>query len=444
MGRWSPTRSTRSPRLHEIEFVFNHIIRNLRLGLNSLKAHKLRSGLTVLGIVFGVASVIAMLAIGEGLGKEAREQIERLGSNNIILRSAKPPKSVAPPAGGGMNVITYGLTYADVKRIQSTIPRVEVDVPMREIRRDIWYQHSQADGLVIGTMPWHTSVSRTQLIAGRFITWMDMDSFANVCVITSSLAQKLGGSLNLVNDFVKFGPDYYKVVGICETMSASPSPEKGAPTQSAFQAFIPLSSAQARFGDLLVDRSAGSTSAEEVELHQVTIRVASSDDVLATSKAIETVLKRNHDKQDFEMIVPLQLLKEKERVKRLYNIVLGLMAAISLLVGGIGIMNIMLATVSERTREIGTRRAIGAKKRDIMAQFLTETVLLSGFGGMVGIALGIVIPMIITYVTHMTTLVRVWAVLLSFGISAMIGLFFGFYPAWRAANLDPIAALRHE
>ena len=419
------------------------LTRNIHLGLASLGAHKLRSALTTLGIIFGVASVICMLAIGEGLSFEAREQIRRLGSNNVILRSVKPAEETGTRANTA-RVIEYGLTYADIERIATTVPRAEVVVPTRELPRDIWFHGRRVDGKVVGTVPWYPQITGRRVVSGRFVSSGDMHDAANVCVVSTGLMQKMGGLYNPLGDVIKVGTDYYKVVGVMESMGTSSEGTSSGLADTGREVYIPLTTARMRFGEVISTRSAGSQSMERVELHGAIVRVAESDDVLQTSEVIEAQLKRFHEKQDYEMIVPLQLLREKERVKRIYNLVLGLMAAISLLVGGIGIMNIMLASVSERTPEIGIRRAIGAKKRDIMAQFLTETVLLSGCGGLAGVALGVAMPQIISRLSGMTTLVTIWSVLLAFGISALVGIIFGFYPAIRAANMDPIVALRHE
>jgi len=421
------------------------VLLNIKLGLNSLWAHKLRSGLTTLGIVFGVASVICMLAIGEGLSWEAREQIRRLGSNNIILRSVRPPREMdSTTTQRRQEVLQYGLTYADIERIASTVPKVEVIVPTREIRKDVWFGGKRVDGHVIGTVPWYLEIANGRLLEGRFINAMDMHRTANVCVLSTGMAKSLSGLSSPLNGFVKIGTSFYRVVGVVEGGGLA----VGSGTERAMhglnEVYIPLTASRLRMGEMIVQVDTGSFSSERVELHSAIVRVHDSADVLGTSRVVDAILKRFHEKKDYEMIVPLQLLQEKERVKRLYNIVLGLMAAISLLVGGIGIMNIMLANVSERTPEIGIRRAIGAKKRDIVAQFLTETVLLSGCGGLVGVALGIGMPWLVTRVTQMHTIVTPWAVLIAFGISALVGLVFGLYPALHAANMDPVEALRHE
>ena len=208
--------------------------------------------------------------------------------------------------------------------------------------------------------------------------------------------------------------------------------------------YIPLSTSRTRFGEVLIRRSAGSFEAEEVQLHQVTVQMRDLDAVETADPQIEALLTRFHDQNDFETVVPLQLLRQAERTKQIFNIVLGSIAAISLLVGGIGIMNIMLATVTERTREIGIRRALGAKRRDITRQFLVETVVLSVGGGLIGVVVGVATPILVSQLTDMKTIITVWSVVLAFCISGGVGIVFGLYPARSAARLDPIEALRHE
>ena len=208
--------------------------------------------------------------------------------------------------------------------------------------------------------------------------------------------------------------------------------------------YIPLSTSRSRFGETLIKRSAGSMEMETVQLHQITVEMADTPQVEIAEPQIKTLLKKFHERSDYEMIVPLQLLRQAEQTKRIFNIVLGSIAAISLLVGGIGIMNIMLATVTERTREIGVRRALGARKSDITMQFLVETIVLSVGGGLIGVAIGIIVPYIVAHVADMKTIVTPWSVVIAFTISAAVGVIFGIYPAKSAAELDPIEALRHE
>jgi len=415
--------------------------RFLILGMVNIWRHRLRSTLTVLGIVFGVCSVIAMLAIGEGASFEAQEQIRKLGSQNIIVRSVKPPQSEKLNVQRVM-VNEYGLTYKDAETIESTIPSIEVIVPSRAIRSDVSYRRRQLDANVMGTVPWFPRIANRTVRSGRFINEEEMRDHRNVCVLSSELADRLFSYEEPSGKTLRVGGDYYTVVGVMQPVGALPldNPEGGTP----LNLYIPLTSAKSRFGENIVIRRAGSFSAEKVELHEIIVKVKELAAVMSTSDVIRTILARLHKQVDYEIVVPLELLRQAERTKRIFSIVLGSIAAISLLVGGIGIMNIMLASVTERTREIGIRRALGAKRRDIIVQFLTETVMLSGSGGVIGLVIGVSIPFFITYFADMKTIIRLWFLFGAFGISIAIGIVFGMYPAYRAAGMNPITALRHE
>ncbi len=434
------------------------LLRTTQLGFKSLWLRKLRSLLTVLGIVFGVCSVIAMLAIGEGLSYEAQEQIRRLGSNNIIVRSVKPPEERRTTSERSY-VVEYGITYEDINRIKLTIPSVEILVPSRNIRKDIWNGVHRVDCDVVGTVPWYQEMRNHHVARGRFFTDEELASSANVCVLGHGLPESLFPIDDPIGQTVRIDGDFYRVIGVMEAKSRQASgassgsmgdqtnqeaSKANAGSGAPFEMYIPLNAAKNRFGETIIQRSSGSFSAERVELHEATVKVKNIDDVVETWHIIADLMSRNHKKTDYDIIVPLDLLRQAERTKRIFTIVLGAIAAISLLVGGIGIMNIMLATVTERTREIGIRRALGAKKRDIVMQFLIETVLLSGIGGIIGVALGLAIPQIISYFAELKTIIAFWSPVVAFTISGVVGVIFGIYPAMRAANMDPVEALRHE
>jgi len=420
--------------------------RIMMLGIKSLWMHRLRSGLTILGIVFGVCSVIAMLAVGEGASYEAQEQIRRLGSNNIILRSIKPVDE-ARPSQSRQWVLNYGLTYADLQRIRATIPGVNIVMPSRIVRNQVWNGVNRMEAKIVGTVDWYPETRQLELLQGRYFSPVEMEARKNVCVLTEKAMMKLFPLSAPLGGKVRVGSDYYQVIGVIETERGGVGGGSGG-RDSADAAspdiYIPLTAARHRFGEVLVNRSSGSFEATRVELHEAYVRVDDQDDVEETSLIIGEILKRDRRKTDFEIIVPLELLRQAERTKQIFNIVLGAIAAISLLVGGIGIMNIMLASVTERTREIGIRRALGARRRDIIIQFLIETVILSGTGGLIGVAIGILIPFVITMTADMQTIVTPWAPILAFSISGVIGIVFGIYPALRAADMDPVQALRHE
>ncbi len=421
--------------------------RTVRLGFKSLWLHRLRSLLTVLGIVFGVCSVIAMLAIGEGASYEAQEQIKNLGSQNIILRSVKPPEEQKISNKGSQNyVMAYGITYQDVKRIRGTIPGVTVVLPARVIRDYAWQISRRVDCELVGTVPWYPEMRNHRVASGRFFTDTDMDGQASVCVLGSEMVPALFPLESPLGKHIRVGGDYYQVIGVMEPRGAGVKGDDSQDTSKTTgkRMFIPLETIKMRYGEVLMRRRPGSFEAERVQLHEVTVKVAKLEQVMNVADAIKQALEHGHKKKDYEIVVPLELLKRAERTKQIFNIVLGSIAAISLLVGGIGIMNIMLASVTERTREIGIRRALGARRHDIILQFLVETVLLSGVGGIIGVLLGVAIPFIVTWSAGMKTIITLWSPLLAFTISALVGVVFGIYPAIRAAEMDPVEALRHE
>ena len=419
----------------------------IRLGVKSLMLHKLRSILTMLGIIFGVCSVIAMLAIGEGASYEAQQAIKKLGSQNIILRSVKPPEDAKQSGIGRGMALEYGLTYGDGARIQSTIPGVVRVLPIRIIREDVGFSQNSVPCQILGTLPSYAGIVGLDVVRGRFLAETDEINRDNVCVLTLSLAQRLFPYEDPLTQAIKINSFYYRVVGLVREKNmpdqrAQSGKMEGEPLDN--NVYIALGTARSRFGEVIIRRQAGSVEIEKVELHQLTIQMRDTAGVEAASPQIKSLLAHFHKKIDYETIVPLQLLRQAEQTKRIFNIVLGSIAAISLLVGGIGIMNIMLATVTERTREIGVRRALGAKRHHITMQFLAETVVLSVGGGLIGVVVGVIVPLVVSHLTTMRTIVTPWSVLLAFGISGAVGIIFGLYPAKAAAQLDPIEALRHE
>jgi putative ABC transport system permease protein len=422
--------------------------RTVRLGIKSLWLHRLRSLLTVLGIVFGVCSVIAMLAIGEGASFEAQEQIKSLGSQNVILRSVKPPQEQKTTQQSGQYLLNYGLTYADIRAIQATIPGVTVVVPGRIIRDFVWSISHRVDCEIVGTVPWYPQMRNHRVTQGRFFTDAEMDGQSSVCVLGADAAEKLFPLDTPIGRSVRVGENIYlSVIGVMEPQSPLPEGSEVAedsPVGLGNRIYVPLETLKVRYGEIIYRRRTGSFELEKLVLSEVTVKVDRRDEVINISQAVKGLMQRKHEKADYRMIVPIELLKRAEETKRLFSIVLGSIAAISLLVGGIGIMNIMLASVTERTREIGIRRALGAKRRDIVVQFLIETIMLAGVGGLLGVALGITIPHFVTVFAHMKTIVTFWSPIVAFTLSALVGVVFGLYPALRAADMDPVEALRHE
>lgn len=421
--------------------IRSRILRNFQLGIKTLLLHKLRSFLTMLGVVFGVGSVIAMLAVGEGAGKEALERIRKLGSNNIIINGMKPVEEQGNQTTR-VRMSIYGITYDDVPRVIECLPSVKRIAPVKIIRKEAWLGARRFELRVVGTTPDWFDLVRRPFPAGRPISNHDHETHANVVVLTEHGARKLLATEEAIGTNVRIGGNSFEVIGIVHSES-----EIGGSMQTPDQptdAYIPLNVARERFGDVFSQRTAGSRIRELVELHQLIVEVDNIKNVEATASALEAMFAQFHKKKDYAISVPLTLLRQAEATKRTFNIVLGSIAGISLLVGGIGIMNIMLASVTERTREIGVRRAIGAKRSQIVGQFLIETVVLSIAGGLIGIAFGLAIPWMITKFAGMPTVISPMSLILSLGISTAVGLIFGIYPALRAARLDPIEALRHE
>jgi len=427
--------------------------RTLKLGIKSLWMHRLRSALTTLGIVFGVCSVIAMLAIGEGASREAQELIARLGSRNLIVETVEPPEERADTSEQ-RRMRAYGLTYKDAESIRNSLTDVDVVVPIREIDQEARYGNRKVAIKIVGTIPWYMEVSPVRVVYGRFLSSIDLHQQRSVCVIDEQLVNGLFGFDDPLGKDIRIKGSCYRVVGVAGTPSVQGRLNNsknamtgivGSDSSAAGSVYLPLSTAKSRFTELSASFTGGSESIEKVQLQKITVKIKSTDQVIPMRDILNTLLARLHkDKKDYRIIVPLELLYQARRTQRIFSIVLGSIATISLLVGGIGIMNIMLATVSERTREIGIRRALGAKKRDIIVQFLSETLMLTFIGGVLGIALGSLIPFLVTHFGNMPTVITGLSLILAFGISAVVGVIFGMYPAYRAANMDPIESLRHE
>jgi putative ABC transport system permease protein len=422
------------------------IWRALKLGMKSLLLHKLRSGLTVLGIVFGVAAVISMLAIAEGSSREAQERIRALGATNIIVRSVKPSDEAQATGGRPSRILNYGLKYDDYDRIMATVPTIRKALPIREIRKQIRRLQYYLDGRVVGTTHDYAEFNLLQIDRGRFLSAADNEKYQNYAVLASETARKLFPYEDPVGQSVKLGSDYYTIIGVTKERQSSAGIGNSLAAQDFNKdVYIPLNTCRVRFGEKIVNSRSGSMEAEETQLSQITLQVGSIEEVRPSVPVINAAYESFHPKRDVEMTVPYDLLLAAQQTARQFSIILGTIAAISLLVGGIGIMNIMLATVTERTREIGIRRALGAKRKDITQQFLIETVVLSGVGGLLGVTMGIAIPRIIVYfIPDQKAFVTGSSVMLAFSISVAIGILFGLYPARRAALMDPIEALRHE
>lgn len=419
--------------------------RLIKLAWKSIWLHKLRSFLTVLGIVCGAASVIAMLAVGEGESQKAQAQIRLLGSNNILLASVPPP-AAGEGSEANQRVLRYGLRESDFKSIRETIPDIDVAVPRRDVPARARFGIRRYRVILMGTVPDYADVANLRLAVGRFLTTADDHNRRPVCVLGSTVAERLFDRRNPIGEHVHVGEHGFRIVGILSGQGEGTGSTAGLGGESDSAIFIPRETMRERYGNIIQDRSSGSTVREDVQLHRITVRASADDE--ATVSRLASALRRlmyvNHPKDDVRLTVPLELLRQARETKERWTLVLAIIASISLLVGGVGIMNIMLATVVERTREIGVRRALGARRRHIVMQFLTETLMLSVVGGGLGVAAGIFVPKLITNLWGMNTIVNPWFLGLAFLICAALGVLFGLYPAVRAAALDPVEALRHE
>jgi len=413
----------------------------LGLGLHSLVVHLGRSALTALGIVFAVWSVIAMLAINEGFSYEAQQALRELGSDNIIIGSVKPPNLESSASEQQQGILRYGLLHADVRRLRSNIPNVRRCVT---VHRTLKFGYRPGRNLrvnVIETEPTYADVARIQMVNGRFISAADMLRKKAHCVLTESLARRLFPVTDPVGKTIRLANEPFTVIGVLAQLPPALAGEGG---EGGANVIVPLTAGRMRFGETSIMFGTGGGTSELVEVHQVILQMADEQAVLYGAKIARHLIARFHEDEDYEIKVPLELIEQQAKQQRLWNIMFLTIASISLVVGGIGIMNIMLASVTERTREIGVRRALGAKRRDIVTQFLVESVTLTTVGGLIGIGIGLLVPSLVEWVLKLRTIVSPATLLLPLGMAIAVGLIAGLYPAFRAARLDPIVALRHE
>ncbi len=411
------------------------------LGLSSLAVHKVRSGLTAMGILFGVWSVIAMLAINEGASYESQQSLRQMGSDNLLIDSVKPSadESGAAQARG---VLNYGITWSDQRTLIDNLPGVVRWTAAHRTQKSAQNGTKLIPCQVIGASPNYLDLGRLALVAGRFVSEADQTLCRNTAILTVSLARRLFGPDDPLDKVIRLGGESFRVVGLVDQPSRTMA---AVPSELAMNLiFIPSATDKNRFGEFTVINTGSSRSRERVEVSQLIVQLADEKTVLNAAKVVRSLLSRSHDKRDYDITVPLELIEQRAKQRRLWNIMFFTVASISLLVGGIGIMNIMLASVTERTREIGIRRALGAKRRDIIVQFLVEAVTLTTVGGLTGIALGFAVPPVVQTLLKIPALLPAATMIIPFLMAVIVGLISGLYPAMRAAQLDPIEALRHE
>ncbi|MCE5308380.1 MAG: ABC transporter permease [Acidobacteriales bacterium] len=416
--------------------VFSTYLPELSMGLSSLLVHKLRSLLTMLGMIFGVGAVVAMLSITAGAQKEMLSYIDLLGVNNIIIEAKE---AVDRNELQARRQISPGLTFRDARAIRENVQGIEEMTPRKRFKPlKVLPKTAQEPPLLIGVESNYLKINSLKLVEGRFFTSGEDVRSKPVCVLGESAKVQLLGYDNAVGKFVKINDTWLQVIGILAHQATADSDVGGLEVVNRNNMVIaPLNTVMRRFED--------NNSYLKDEIDGVYIKVASGTDSMETANVVRAILNATHkDAGDFTVVVPADLLEQRRRTQFIFSVVMICIAGISLLVGGIGIMNIMLATVLERTREIGIRRAIGARQADIVRQFLTEAIMISIVGGLIGIAFGFTLSKIIAAAAGWSTVVTWGSIAVAFGVSVGIGLVFGIYPAVQAAKLDPIEAIRYE
>ncbi len=406
------------------------------MGLSSLLVHKLRSLLTMLGMIFGVGAVVAMLSITAGAQKEMLSYIDLLGVNNIIIEAKE---AVDRNELQARRQISPGLTFRDARAIRENVQGIEEMTPRKRFKPlKVLPKTAQEPPLLIGVEANYLTINSLKLVEGRFFTAEENSRSAPVCVLGESAKVLLLGYDNATGKYVKINDTWLQVIGVLAHQATADSDVGGLEVVNRNNmAIAPLNTVMRRFED--------NNSYLKDEIDGVYIKVTSGTDSMETANVVRAILNATHkDAGDFTVVVPADLLEQRRRTQFIFSVVMICIAGISLLVGGIGIMNIMLATVLERTREIGIRRAIGARQADIVRQFLTEAVMISIVGGLIGIAFGFTLSKIIAAAAGWSTVVTWGSIAVAFGVSVGIGLLFGIYPAVQAAKLDPIEAIRYE
>ncbi|SDD06483.1 ABC transporter permease [Williamwhitmania taraxaci] len=452
-----------------IDGLIKRYLHDFQIAFESILSNKFRSFLTALGIIFGVAAVISMLAIGNGAKQEILEQIKMVGVNNIVITPIIETQEEQEANSSGQNEknkYSPGLTLADAEAIKAVVPSVKVISP--EIVENTFVIHAgmRVNAKIIGVGTDYFSIYNLPFETGHYFTDYQSNHGLPVCVIGSNVASKLFSTVDPIGKWLKFGNVWLKVIGVLKKNQVSITAfENVGVNVYNDNIFIPVKTMLNRYknralvnmktqsrmmvmfsGGGMSSSSSKSTTAKNYnQLDKLVVQVTTTEDLSSTVEVLSRLMLRRHQGvKDFEITIPEMLLKQQQRTKDIFNIVLGAIASISLVVGGIGIMNIMFASVMERIKEIGTRLAIGAKKMDIVVQFLSEAVLISVTGGFIGVILGVVISVLISHFAGIKTEVSGVSIVVAFGVSVAVGIIFGYSPAKRAAERDPIESLRYE
>ncbi len=445
------------------------------IALESILSNKLKSILTALGIIFGVAAVISMLAIGKGAQQEILEQIKMVGVNNILINPIVQEETEENGEDNGtsgekqQSKFSRGLSLLDVEAIQTHIPSVQRISPEVGLNSFVMQSGKRYPAKLVGVTNDYFELYNLSLTSGNFFNDYQEEHGIQVCVIGANIAAQFFSKTNPLNQYIKFGAVWLKVIGVLEKTDVSLTgfEETGVNVYND-NIYVPVKTMLLRFqnralvntklnvGSTIRMRGMGfmamrssnpsqNTSSNYNQLDRIVVQVEETEQIQPTTEVLSRMMLRRHSEvKDFEITVPELLLKQQQRTKDIFNLVLGAIASISLVVGGIGIMNIMFASVMERIKEIGTRMAIGAKKMDIVVQFLSEAILISVSGGFIGIVLGIVLSKLIHQISGILTIVSPFSVIIAFGVSAAVGVIFGHSPAKRASEKDPIESLRYE
>lgn len=451
--------------------MFKRYIHDINIAVESILANKFKSMLTALGIIFGVGAVISMMAIGNGAQQEILSQMEMVGVNNIVINPIyEEAEDSSDDSGNGereSKKFSPGLTILDMEAIKKIIPSVQRISPEVSLNSFVQYDAFRMPAKILGVSPDYFELYNLPLEQGSFYTELQQELGIPVCIIGANIKNKFFSKTNPIGQYIKFGNVWLQVIGVLQKTDISLTGfESAGVNVYNDNVYIPIKTMLMRYqnralvntkqfqssevirvrGGVMVGGSVASQSSSNYhQLDRIVVQVKETVDIPGTTDILSRMLLRRHaGVKDFEIIVPELLLKQQQRTKDIFNIVLGAIASISLVVGGIGIMNIMFASVMERIKEIGTRLAIGAKKADIVAQFLAEAVLISVSGGFIGILLGILLSFLINHFADILTIVSPLSVFVAFGVSAAVGVIFGLSPAKRAAEKDPIESLRYE